>query len=459
MSILDNMRLVKKELFHQKHPLAKEALHFRQTYAVGYAMLLCVNGHPSEIVKDVFKKQLSLMDLPTEYYKLAIQTAMRAEVDMIHTVLEELQQPAQKYLFMLDLYQYAQNDHKITEKEQELLVLFEELLQLSYSEVQFIRGFRLAMLKKDVELAGKVVQAAFEQKIEIPLDALSYFLPSFVYQEKWGHTTLMSGQKRKLSYAALLTGDLIVSKGAELDLNGMTVTFANNASIIVDGGVLKADGARFIASMDASKTMLSVRNVNMLKLTDAYFFGANNVRAIELSNTQSELEGCSFEKCFDEERGGAVYFAGSDHFVVKHCSFEHNTTLGKGGALYVAGTEASHMKAREFFNRVIGHAQKVNMVLEGSVLKESRAEIGGAMYMYDVVLRMSGNTFEQCTSTTGGGAIDIYNGEVSASDNIFSYCKTMSGEATVVMNHSKTEKDLQQIGKFEHCEPKEWLIK
>lgn len=48
----------------------------------------------------------------------------------------------------------------------------------------------------------------------------------------------MRGQKRKLGNETL-SGEVIINSGAELDLNGMEVTFANNVSIIVNGGVLK----------------------------------------------------------------------------------------------------------------------------------------------------------------------------------------------------------------------------
>lgn len=452
MSILDNMKLVKNELFHQKHPFAKEAVQFRQTYAIGYAMLVCVNGYPSEMAKDVLKKQVALLDLPLEFKKQVIHIALQADVDMIHKVLQTVNEPKHKHIFMLDLYQYAQKDHKITEKEQELLMLFEELLQLDYSDVQFIRGFRLAMLRNDLDMASKIVQASFEQKVDIPLEALSFFLPQFVYQEKWGQTTLLNGQKRKLSYATLLSGELVVGKGAELDLNGMVITFADNASIIVDGGVLKADGAHFVASMDANRTMLSIRNVGLLKISHAQFSGANNVRAIEMNNSKVELDSCSFEKCFDEERGGAVYFTNSDHFVVKNCLFEHNSSLGKGGCMYIAGTEASHMRAREFFSRVTGKIQKVKLVLEGCRFKESRANIAGALYIYDADIHLHHNIFEECSSSIGGAAIDLLNCQLTAEGNQFTHCKASTDGAVVVLGDDKLE-NKENIGKFEHCEP------
>jgi len=452
MTILDNMRLVKNELFNKKHPFAKEAVQFRQMYVIGYAMLVCVNGYPSEMAKEVLKKQVALLDLPIEFKKVVINIAIQADVEMIHKVLQSLSAEQHKYVFMLDLYQFAQNDHKITEKEQELLLLFEELLQLNYSEVQFIRSFRLAMLRNDIELASKAVQAAFEQNVAVPVEALSFFLPQFVYQEKWGQTTLLSGNKRKLGFATLLSGELIVSKGAELDLNGMEVTFADNASIIVDGGVLKADGVRFVASMDANRTMLSIRNTGMLKISNAQFFGANNVRAIEMNNAKVELEGCSFEKCFDEERGGAVYFANSDHFVVKNCMFEHNSTLGKGGCMYIAGTEASHMRAREFFSRITGKEKKVQLVMEGCRFKESRADIAGALYIYDADILLQKNTFTECSSSLGGAAIDMLNCQLTAKENQFTNCKAAPDSAIVVLGGDKLENE-EQIGKFEQCEP------
>lgn len=457
MSILDNLRQVKRELLDEKHPLAGENIQFRKTYAIGYAMLVCVNGYPSEMAKDVLKKQIALLDLPTEFKKLAISVALEAEPQSIHKLLQVLQDEKHKYIFMLDLYDYAQKDRKITEKEQELLVLFEELLQLNYEEVQFIRGFRLAMLKKDTEVATKVVQAAFEQHVNIPLNELVFFLPSFEYQERLLPMTLLAGQKKKLNYATYLNGEVIVSKGAELDLNGMKVTFGNNATIIVDGGTIKADGAQFIASLDANKTMLSLRDMGLTKIQDAHFFGANNVRAIEMNNAKVELDTCSFEKCFDEERGGAIYFTNSDHFVLRNCVFEHNATLGKGGSMYIAGTEARHMRKLDFFSRITGKIQKVKLVMEGCQFKESRAEMSGTLHMYDADITIHQTTFDRCSSRVGGAAIDTLNCTISANDNSFIKCKSGHSDAIVMLGNTKGTTE-STIGKFEHCEPKNFVM-
>lgn len=458
MSILDNLRQVKRELLAEKHPLANENIQFRKTYAIGYAMLVCVNGYPSEMAKDVLKKQVALLDLPAEFKKLAISVALEADPQSVHKVLQTLKEEKHKYIFMLDLYDYAQKDRKITEKEQELLVLFEELLQLNYEEVQFIRGYRLAMLKKDTEVATKVVQAAFEQSLALPLQDLAFFLPGFEYQERLMQMTLLAGHKKKLSHATYLNGEIIVSKGAELDLNGMKVTFGNEATIIVDGGVLKADGAQFIASLDANKTMLSLRNVNLTKIQDAHFFGASNVRAIEMNNAKVELDTCSFEKCYDEERGGAVYFTNSDHFVLRNCVFEHNSTLGKGGSMYIAGTEARHMKKMDFFSRITGKVQKVKLVLEGCHFKGSRADMSGALHIYDADITINNAVFDSCSSRAGGAAIDTLNCTISASGNTFTKCIAAMNEAIVVVGSTKGTTE-SMIGKFELCEPKNLITK
>lgn len=458
MTILDNLRQVKQELLNEKHPLVKENDAFKKTYSIGYCMLVCVNGYPSEMAKEVLKKKLIQLDLPVEFKKLAISAALEADTDAIHHVLQTVVKPQHKYIFMLDLYDYAQKDRNITEKEQELLVLFEELLQLSYEEVQFIRGFRLAMLKKDVEVATKVVQNAFEQDIDLPLAALSFFLPGFEYQERLMPMTLLNGQSKKLRYATYLNGEVIVGKGAVLDLNGMNVTFGNNASIIVDGGTLKVDGAKLIASMDANKTMLSIRNVEIIKLTDVQFFGANNVRALEVINARIELDTCSFEKCFDELRGGAIYVTNSDHFVLRNCSFEYNTTLGKGGAMYIAGTEANHMKKFDFFSRMSGKVKKVMLVMENCTIVDSRAEMSGAIHTYDADISISSTTFERCSTRSGGAAIDAHNCTLSAHNNTFVQCKAALNDAVIVLTNTKSEAQAI-IGSFEQCEPKNIISK
>ena len=459
MSILDSLKRVKKELLDQKHPLAMEDIEFRQTYAIGYALLVCVKGYPSEMAKEDLKKLILLLDLPLDFKKQAIQIALQAEDETIHKLLAVIHKPIYKYFFMLDLYSQAQKDQKITEKEQELLMLFEELLQLNYAEIHFIRGFRLAILRQDVEVGLKVVQAALEQEVDVPIESLNYFLPNFEYRDRMGQMTLLTGQKRKLTYATIFTGEVIVSKDAELDLNGMEVTFANNASIIVDGGVLKADGARFMASMDANRTMLSLHNISQLEIENAYFFGANSVRAIEMNNAHVELDSCTFEKCFDEERGGAVYFTNSERFILRHCVFTHNSSLGKGGSMYVAGAEAAHMKSRNFFGFIAGgKVKRVKLVMEKCSFKESRSQVSGALHMYDAEITVTDTSFESCTSQSGGAAVDTLNCKVVGYGNTFTNCKAAINEAVVVLGGEKLENETK-FGDFEKCEPKTILYK
>lgn len=459
MSILDNLQRIKDQLFNRKHPFAEESIRFRKTYVTGYTMLLCVNGYPSEMAKDELHKQLQLLDIPVDFSKLAIQQAMAAEEGLVHNILQILREPVHKLVFMLDLYESAQRDNKITEKEQAFLVLFEELLQLTYAEIHFVRNFRMAMLRNDHDVAVKVVQAALEQEVVVPLQELSYFLSGFVYQERLSTMSLFTGQKRKLTYATQLQGEITVGQGAELDLNGMTVTFGNNASIIIDGGVLKADGATLIASMDANQTMLSIRNVAQLTLVDVTFNGANNVRALQMDNAQVALEGCTFEKCFAEERGGAIYFANSEQFMLRDCVFEQCSTLGKGGALYIAGTEATHMKSRNFFGfRTGGKVKRVNLVIDQCTFTASRAEMSGAIHMYEATAQVRNTTFSACTSRVGGAAIDAYACTLAGSNNTFTNCQAGLNEAVVVIKGDTIEAPAA-FGKFEECEPQNLVQK
>lgn len=461
MSIVDSLKRVKKELIDHKHPFAQESVSFRKTYAIGFTMLVCGNGYPSEMAKAVLKKQLVALDLPTEFMKLAIQQAMNADDKTVHQVLNILREPEHKYVFMLDLYQFAQQDRTITEKEQEILVLFEELLQLNYAEIHFIRSFRLAMLRQDLEIAVKAVQAAFEQDVAVPLQPLAYFLPGFIYQERLSTMTLLNGQKRKLTYATLLEGEIIVSKGAELDLNGMEVTFGNEATIIVDGGLLKADNARFIASLDANKTMLSLRNIAKLTINEAFFDGANNVRAIEMSNTGAVLESCAFENCFAEERGGAVYFTNNENFTLRNCIFTHCASFGKGGSMYIAGTEATHMKSRNFFSFIgSSHIKKVNLVVDNCQFKDSNAEMSGALHIYEATLALKDTRFEDCQSRVGGAAVDTYKCSVTGTGNTFTACRAGLNEAVVVIGAAKEAVVLDDnFASFKECEPQNILEK
>lgn len=459
MSILNNLQRIKDQLFNRKHPFAEESIRFKKTYVTGYTMLLCVDGYPSEMAKDELHKTLQLFDIPVDFAKLAIQQAMAAEEALVHNILQILRAPVHKLVFMLDLYESAQRDNKITDKEQAFLVLFEELLQLTYAEIHFVRNFRMAMLRDDHDVAGKVVQAALEQEVEVPLNELSYFLPGFVYEERLTTMSLFTGQKRKLTYATQLQGEITVGQGAELDLNGMTVTFGNNASIIVDGGVLKADGATLQASMDANQTMLSIRNVTQLTLMDVTFNGANNVRALQMDNAQVTLEGCTFEKCFAEERGGAIYFANSEQFALRDCTFEQCSTLGKGGVLYIAGTEATHMRSRTFFGfRTGGKVKRVNLLIDNCTFTTSRAEMSGALHMYEATAQVRNSSFTACTSRTGGAAIDAYACSVKGENNTFIQCQAGLNEAVVVVKGDTIEAPAA-FGTFEECEPQNLLQK
>ena len=184
MHILESLRQVESEMFDNHHPLAKEPVALREAYAIGYTMLVCVNAYPNEIVKKQLKRVISGLSLPSKFRKTAIDTAVNADPDVVYQILSILVKPEHKYIFMLDLYEYAYQDKKVTVQEQEFLLLFERLLQLNADELHFVRGFRLAMLKKNAELASKVVHEAISCSLSIPLQELQYFLKSFEY---WKH--------------------------------------------------------------------------------------------------------------------------------------------------------------------------------------------------------------------------------------------------------------------------------
>ena len=452
MSILDSLKRVKKQLIANQHPLAEQSIEFRKTYAVGYAMLICVNGHPSEIAKDIFRKQVAQLDLPESSYKEALQKALNATEETIHGVLKILNEPIVKYIFMLDLYCLAQQDHKMTEKEQEIIVLFEELLQLSYVEIQFIRGFRLAILKNDNELAVKVVQTAIDQAVNVPQKELSFFLPGFEYEERLLATNLHSGQKRVLQYKTLIKGEVVVGTGAELDLNGMEVRFSDGASIIVDGGVLKANGAKFTASLDANTTMLMIRNTASLSIENAAFNGANIVRAIEVSDSALQLINCTFERCYHEERGGAVYVASGERFVARDCVFENCSSLGKGGTLYIAGSAANHMKGRGLFKRLSkDKVKKIQVIFDTCQLKSGISDMGGGIYIYSAEFELKNTKFEQCKGRAGAAALDAFNCTLNSRDTAFIGCEAPQSYAVVMLKETNISTEAQ-IGQFKQCE-------
>lgn len=319
----------------------------------------------------------------------------------------------------------------MTDKEQELIVLFEELFQLNYSEVQFIRGFRLAVLKQDPDVAVKVVQTAIEQEVTMPHDALAYFLKGFEYEERLLGMTIYSGEKRALRYKTVIKGNVIVASGAELNLNGMEVRFVDGASIIVDGGVLKANGTKFTASLDANETMLVVRNGARLTLENAAFNGANVVRALEVADADVELVNCTFERCYTEERGGAIYIASGERFVMRGCVIENCSTLGKG-AVYIAGCEAAHMKGFNFMKRFKERDKKIEVIIEDCIFKSNIADYSGGIYAYSVIGKLISNTFDQCKGRAGAAALDLLDGHFTMQGNQFKNC-TVPQSAAIVM--------------------------
>lgn len=450
MSILDNLKRVKKQLLVSKHPVAGRPIEIRQQYAIGYALLVCVNGHPNEIAKDAFKKKIVLMDLPESFTKEALQIALAGTEEAIHRVLKALQEPTLKYIFMLDLYYLAQQDHKMTDKEQELIVLFEELFELNYAEVQFIRGFRLAVLKQNTDVAVKVVQTAIEQAVTVPHEALAFFLEGFEYEERLLGMTIYSGEKRELHYKTLIKGNVIVASGAELNLNGMEVRFADGASIIVDGGILKANGAKFTASLDANQTMLVIKNETKLVLEQAAFDGASIVRAVEVADADVQLVNCTFERCYTEERGAAVYIASGERFTMRGCVLENCSTLGKG-TVYIAGSEAAHMKGFNFIKRFKERDKKIELTIEDCVFKSNIADFSGGIYMYSVNGKLVNNTFDTCKGRAGAAALDVLDGSFTMQGNQFKNCLAPQA-AAIVMLKNVTGVEMNGVGTFEACE-------
>jgi len=142
MKILEELRAVKRELLTSPHPLRYADTYVRYPYLLGISLMLSrLEGPNLPIEQEIIRTLAVSLGLPEDYADRAIKSAKNADRSTICLVLESLQEPHHRVMFVVDLYRAALLDGHISSNEQEMIQLFIEIFRLKRNEMAAIRQF------------------------------------------------------------------------------------------------------------------------------------------------------------------------------------------------------------------------------------------------------------------------------------------------------------------------------
>lgn len=178
MSLLETMRNKKKDILTERHPMKDADRGTRFAYLVGLAMGAVVDGtvHPKE--REAIIERAFTLELPEEDGKRAIDTAEKADDGTISSVLDSLNDPTYRALFLTDLKIMGHSDGSVTPEEDELWSLFADMMKVDEDERKALTGFASAAMASDGKAASEALSVAVGKGLKLPLSDLKFFLPS-----------------------------------------------------------------------------------------------------------------------------------------------------------------------------------------------------------------------------------------------------------------------------------------
>ncbi len=405
MSFRAQMKEKKKELLTVRHPLRGEDASVRLPYVTGVALLMArADDELAAAEREALAELVYAMELPEGSLDRVLATVNDADPSIFDQILPALSAADLRLCFALDLHRAAGADGVVKDEEQEMVADFLEMLRLNEAERTFVAAFAGAMAAQDAGAANRAVQAGVEQGVEPNIGHLSYFLPSFTYQEEIPGFTLGPGESRTLNRPGRVTGKITVGTGAKLTVKGVELVFAGEAQLLVEGGAVELKGVTLKAGLDAAGPLVKVTAATpVFEASACTFDGGGKVRLLTTSAGKTTLSGCSFRSAFAAGQaqaapenwqsakaatfGAAIYAAGS--LVLERCSFDGCVAQTAAGAVCAAGP----LQAAD------------------CTFKNCQSQgVAGALAVGDVH-SLTSTTFERCTAVGSGGAALVRGGK------------------------------------------------
>ena len=138
MSLLDEMRALKRELQAERHPLSDLDRRTRFAYLVGIAVGGAVDGPVSEAERKILLDLSFSLRLPESDCEKAAEEAAHADKQTLRLVLESVGEGERAILFLADLRRMIETDGPASQQEEELWTLFAETMDIEEDARNFL---------------------------------------------------------------------------------------------------------------------------------------------------------------------------------------------------------------------------------------------------------------------------------------------------------------------------------
>lgn len=385
LDTLTKLNHKKKLWITPKHPLFFENIEFRIVYSAGVFMQAGLNKTVSTLnnfeLERIILKGLGLSSSDAaKVIKLAKDGSQTVD-----RVIEILDTPLKKYLFLLDLYSVGMRPTYLSEEEKQSIHIFTELLRLEESDVRLLEFFVHSAFIYDTKDCIKAFEEMLAHKMPITMSELKFYIPELEYVTAIQQKSIRAGEQIRLVDHCKLTDTILVPKNTTLIIDNAYMSM--HGGIVIDGGKLVIRNSTLINHLKGNRALIQVKNFSEIELYDSTFdcryFGA----VINQENGNLVMERC---KVSNTSNQSAVKFWGND-ITVTNCTFKNCITVRPGGAIRIKNGKGA---------------------IQDCVFEECEAKNGGAIHTINEVMILT-SMFKFCRALEHGSAI-YYQGEVKS---------------------------------------------
>ncbi|BCN30252.1 right-handed parallel beta-helix repeat-containing protein [Anaeromicropila herbilytica] len=394
LDTLTKLNNKKKMWISPKHPLFFESLDFKIKYAAGVFVHAALNKTVNTLNNFELQRLLNIgLGLNGKEMANVINLAQKKE-DIVGDIIELLDEPVKKYLFLLDISSVAMRSTELCEEEMESIKNYLELLHIEVETFELLYDFIKCSTNFDSDNCIKVFEKMIDKELSITMSELKYYIPEIAYVTKIDSKIMKKGMNLRLVDNCEIKETIIVPTGTTLYIANAVIHMYG--TIIVDGGKLVIRDSKLVNKDQESDTLIVVKNFSEVEIYNTNFDCRYMGSAIDQDNGKLKVIDSKF---FHTTKKSAIRFWGSEIHIEN--SLFHDCLTNKDGAALKIETG--------------------NGIIKGCTFENCEAKNGGAIDTRDGIMILN-SKFSKC-SAKGYGAAIFYHGEVKSNVSHCEYIK------------------------------------
>lgn len=394
LDTLTKLNHKKKSWITPKHPLFFEELDFKIIYSAGIFMHAGLSKTVSTL--NNFELERTMMKGLGLSSKDAAGVIKLAKVGnrIVDDLIEILETPVKKYLFILDLINVSMSNISLSEEELQSVSIFTELLKISKNDEKLLLEFISNAYQSDTDKCLKTFERMLHGKMPITMSELKFYIPEIEYVTSIYNKIIKPNEVLRLVDRCKLLETIIVPKGTMLVIDNAVIQMFGN--ILVDGGSLIIKDSTLENNLENSNVLIHVKNFsnveiyntnincrgfggvlnqengnllidkcnisnttsfsaikfwgNQVTIKDSLFkrcFSVNNGGAIHIQNGRGAIKSCKFDDC-EAKNGGAIF--STNEIMVIACRFKYCKVTEYGSAIFYKGEVKSNVTDCDYYD-------------------------------------------------------------------------------------------------------------